>query len=92
MNIAGVKIKTDIKVSQAEPFLKKLARLDGLRLYIEKDFQRAWDKFRLILLICEQNKLQYWVNMDFRKACSIYDRSIEFRTDKQMYNILTYNN
>lgn len=87
-----IKLKTDLKVSHAMPYIEKVAKYDGLHSYLEKDFKLAWAKLKLILLICEQNGLQYWVNLDFRMANDIYERSLDFRTTNGMYDITLYQN
>lgn len=76
-----VKLTTDLKESQSLPFIEKIAKMDGLRSYLANDFNLALNKFRMILLICEQNGLQYWVNRDFRIANQIFDASLDFRTE-----------
>lgn len=87
-----IKIKTDLKASQSLPFIEKIAKLDGLRSYLTKDFNLALNKFRLILLICEQNGLQYWVNRDFRIANQIFNNLMDSRTDTNSYDITAYKN
>lgn len=69
-------IKTDIKVSQALPFIEKVAKHDGLRINVQKDFNLAWGKLKLIFMICEQNGLCYWINREFRIAITIYNQSL----------------
>lgn len=87
-----IKIKTDLKASQSLPFIEKIAKMDGLRSYLTKDFNLALNKFRLILLICEQNGLQYWVNRDFRIANQIFHATMDFRTETNSYDITLYKN
>lgn len=87
-----IKLKTNLKVSQALPYIEKVAKYDGLRTCIESDFKKAWGKLKLLLIICEQNGLQYWVNKDFRIANHIYDRSLDFRIVNNMYDITLYKN
>lgn len=73
-----IKIKSDINQSQALPFIKKVAKADGLIMCIDSHFKLAWKKFKIISLICEQNGLQYWVNRDFRIALNIHNKSITY--------------
>lgn len=87
-----IKIKTDLKESQSLPFIEKIAKMDGLRSYLTKDFNLALNKFRLILLICEQNGLQYWVNRDFRIANQIFNDLMDSRTETNSYDITKYKN
>lgn len=87
-----IKIKTDLKASQSLPFIEKIAKMDGLRSYLTKDFNLALNKFRLLLLICEQNGLQYWVNRDFRIANQIFNDLMDFRTETNSYDITKYKN
>ena len=87
-----IKIKTDLKASQSLPFIEKIAKMDGLRSYLTKDFNLALNKFRLLLLICEQNGLQYWVNRDLRIANQIFNDLLDFRTETNSYDITTYPN
>lgn len=74
--IFPIKIKTNLKVSQAIPYLERIATLDGLRIMFDKDMTKAYNKFLMILLICDQNKLKYYINRDFRIALNIYSQSI----------------
>lgn len=71
-----LKPKQSLKVSQALPYLEKIASRDGLRLLFSRDMDLAYRKFLLLLLICEQNNLQYFVNRDFRIADEIYQKSL----------------
>lgn len=87
-----LKIKTDLKASESLPFIEKIAKMDGLRSYLTKDFNLALNKFRLLLLICEQNGLQYWVNRDLRIANQIFHDSLDFRTETNSYDITKYPN
>lgn len=87
-----IKIKTDLKASQSLPFIEKIAKMDGLRSYLTKDFNLALNKFRLLLLICEQNGLQYWVNRDFRIANQIFNDLMDYRTNTNSYDITLYKN
>lgn len=90
--MGNIKLKTDISAEQATPFIEKIASWDGLRTYIVRDFNLALAKFRMLLLICEQNKLQYWVNADLKKANYIYEDSLDFQTRRQMYDMTIYQN
>lgn len=72
-----IKLKTDIKANQATPYIQKIVEMDDLNYFMIRDFNFALNKFRLILLICEQNGLQYWVNKDFRIAYEIYGKTIK---------------
>lgn len=95
-----IKIKTDLKESQSLPFIEKIAKMDGLRSYLTKDFNLALNKFRLILVICEQyvnskgehRPLQYWVNRDFRIANQIFNDLMDSRTETNSYDITKYKN
>lgn len=87
-----IKLRTNIKASQSLPFIEKILKMDGLRSYLTRDFNMALAKFRLILLICEQNGLQYWVNRDFRIANLIYDRSLDFRMTPAGYEMSNFKN
>lgn len=87
-----IKIKTNLKASQSLPFIEKIAKMDGLRSYLTKDFNLALNKFRLLLLICEQNGLQYWVNRDLRIANQIFNDLLDFRTETNSYDITKYKN
>lgn len=87
-----IKIKTNLKASQSLPFIEKIAKMDGLRSYLTKDFNLALNKFRLLLLICEQNGLQYWVNRDLRIANQIFNDILDFRTETNSYDITKYQN
>lgn len=95
-----IKIKTDLKASQSLPFIEKIAKMDGLRSYLTKDFNLALNKFRLILIICQQyvnskgkhEPLQYWVNRDFRIANQIFNELMDSRTDTNSYDIRLYQN
>lgn len=73
-----IKLKPEIKVSQAMPFIEKVARQEGLTMCIDRHFNIAWRKLKVLLLICEQNGLHYWVNRDFRMAENIYRKSITY--------------
>ena len=90
--MGDIKLKTDISAEQATPFIEKIAKWDGLRTYMIKDFNLALAKFRMLLLICEQNKLQYWVNLDLKRANYIYEESLDFRTGCKMYDMTLYKN
>lgn len=87
-----IKLKSDMSAEKALPFIAKICKMDGLHECIIRDFNWALAKFRMILLICEQNGLQYWVNRDFRIANLIYDRSLDFRTNTKPYDITKYQN
>ena len=69
-------IKTDIKVSQAMPYINHIALHDGLRLFQNRDMIKAYEKLKLLLLICEQNGLNYSVRREFMIAFNIYNKSI----------------
>jgi hypothetical protein len=79
-----IKIKTNITVSQAMPYLEVIAGMDGLRLWKDQDMKLAWNKFKVMLMICEQycneagdkQDLKYWVKDDFHKALTIFKCSV----------------
>lgn len=87
-----IKIKTDLSANQAEPFIQKIAKMDGLRTLLYRDYNFALNKFRLLLIICEQNGLQYWVNRDLRFANSIFEQSLDSSTGNNIHDITLYKN
>lgn len=87
-----IKIKTDLKAGQSLPFIEKIAKMDGLRSYLTRDFNLALNKFRMLLIICEQNGLQYWVNLDFNKASRIFQESLDSSTGNNIHDITEYKN
>lgn len=87
-----IKLKSDMSASQSEPFIQKIATMDGLHTCIVKHYNMALNKFRLILIICEQNGLQYWVNRDFRIANKYFNDLMDSRTETNSYDITTYKN
>lgn len=87
-----IKIKTDLKAGQSLPFIEKIAKMDGLRSYLTRDFNWALNKFRMLLIICEQNGLQYWVNRDLRIANMIFLQSLDSSTGNNIHDITLYKN
>ena len=71
--IAPIKIKSGLRVSEVLPYLETIAVADGLHIMRHDDMQMAYQKFLQLMIICEQNKLDYKTETTF---CIVFQFTI----------------
>ena len=65
-----------MKVSEALPFIEKIAKEDKLNTLRYHDMEKAFQKFQLLRIICEQQGLDYTNKRQMLIAKQVLNNSI----------------